>query len=64
MYDGAVTCDHSWGETSEFPIVLGLHQGPLLSPYLFPLVINEFNRMFPDVCYLEKDTILVKQELE
>jgi hypothetical protein len=35
------TCD---GDTSDFPIKIGLHQGSALSPYLFALVMNEVTR--------------------
>jgi hypothetical protein len=35
------TCD---GDTSDFPIKIGLHQGSALSPYLFALVMDEVTR--------------------
>jgi hypothetical protein len=35
------TCD---GDTSDFPIKIGLHQGSALSPYLFALVMDEVIR--------------------
>jgi hypothetical protein len=35
------TCD---GDTSDFPIKIGLHQGSTLSPYLFALVMDEVTR--------------------
>jgi hypothetical protein len=35
------TCD---GDTSDFPIKIGLHQGSTLSPYLFALVMNKVTR--------------------
>ena len=45
MYSGAMT---TWrtlvGETSEFPITVGLYQGSALSPYLFALVMDELTR--------------------
>ena len=45
MYDNAVTsvraCD---GETSDFPIKIGVHQGSALSPYIFALVIDEITK--------------------
>lgn len=45
MYEGAVTTIRSpAGETSEFPITVGLHQGLALSPYLFALVMDELTR--------------------
>jgi hypothetical protein len=45
MYRNAVTfvrtCD---GDTSDFPIKIGLHQGSALSSYLFALVMDEATR--------------------
>ena len=35
------TCD---GDTTDFPIKIGLHQGSALSPYLFALVMDELTR--------------------
>ena len=35
------TCD---GDTTDFPINIGLHQGSALSPYLFALVMDEVTR--------------------
>jgi hypothetical protein len=35
------TCD---GDTSDFPIKIGLHQGSALSPFLFALVMDEVTR--------------------
>jgi hypothetical protein len=35
------TCD---GDTSDFPIKIGLHQGSALNPYLFVLVMDEITR--------------------
>jgi hypothetical protein len=32
------------GDTNDFPINIGLHQGSALSPYLFTLVMNEVTR--------------------
>jgi hypothetical protein len=45
------TCD---GDTSDFPIKIGLHQGSALSPYLFVLVMDEVTRevISLDVCSL------------
>ena len=49
MYDGVVTMIRSSaGETSEFSIIVGLHQGSILSPYLFVLVMNELTRYIQD----------------
>ncbi|KAK9168813.1 hypothetical protein Syun_000953 [Stephania yunnanensis] len=45
MYDGVVTSIKTFGEaTKEFPIMIGLHQGSALSPYLFTLVMDELTR--------------------
>ena len=45
MYKDATTfvwtCD---GNTTDFPINIGLHQGLALSPYLFALVMDEVTR--------------------
>ena len=42
MYEGVVTTIRSpAGETNEFSITVGLHQGSTLSPYLFALVLDE-----------------------
>ena len=45
MYKDAMTfmrtCD---GDTSIFLIKIGLHQGSVLSPYLFALVMDEVTR--------------------
>ena len=35
------TCD---GDTTDFPINIGLHQGSALSPYLFALVMDEITK--------------------
>jgi len=35
------TCD---GDTTDFPINIGLHQGSALNPYLFALVMDEVTR--------------------
>ena len=45
MYNKVVTSVRTTnGDTSNFPINIGLHQGSALSPYLFALVINEITR--------------------
>jgi hypothetical protein len=42
MYDNVVTSVRtSDGDTNDFPINIGLHQGSALSPYLFALVMDE-----------------------
>jgi hypothetical protein len=45
MYDNIVTSARtSDGDTNDFPINIGLHQGSALSPYLFALVMDEVTR--------------------
>jgi hypothetical protein len=45
MYNNVVTSVRtSNGDTSDFPINIGLHQGSALSPYLFALVMDEVIR--------------------
>jgi hypothetical protein len=45
MYDNVVTSVRtSDGDTNDFPINIGLHQGSALSPYLFALVMDDVTR--------------------
>jgi hypothetical protein len=45
MYDNVVTSVlTSDGDTNDFPINIGLHQGSTLSSYLFALVMDEVTR--------------------
>ena len=45
MYKDAVMCARTYdGDTSDFPIKIGLHQGSALSLYLFALVMDEVTR--------------------
>jgi hypothetical protein len=45
MYDNVViSVQTSDGNTNDFPINIGLHQGSALSPYLFALVMDEVTR--------------------
>jgi hypothetical protein len=56
------TCD---ADTSDFPIKIGLHQGSTLSPYLFPLVMDEVIRdMQEDIpwCMLFADDMVLVDE--
>lgn len=66
MYNEAVTTIRSpAGETSEFPITVGLHQGSALSPYLFALVMDELSRSIQDEvpwCMLFADDIVLVDE--
>jgi hypothetical protein len=50
------TCD---GDTSDFPIKIGLHQGSALSPYLFALVMDEVTRDIQDDMLFADDVVLV-----
>ena len=67
MYEGVVTTIRSSvGETNEFPITVGLHQGSTLSPYLFALVMDELTRNIQDEvswCMLFADDIVLEKEL-
>ena len=45
MYNKVVTSVRTTnGDTSDFSINIGLHQGPALSPYMFALVMDEVTR--------------------
>ncbi|XP_024017031.1 uncharacterized protein LOC112090299 [Morus notabilis] len=49
MYDGVVTSVRTaGGYTAEFPILIGLHQGSTLRPYLFTVVMDELIREIQD----------------
>jgi hypothetical protein len=49
MYDNIVTSVRtSDGDTNDFPINIGLHQGSALNPYLFALVMDEVARDIQD----------------
>ena len=53
------------GETSEFSINLGLHQGSALNPYLFALVMDELTMHIQDGipwCLLFVDNIVLIDE--
>ena len=63
MYDGVLTKVRTpWGETNDFRIRIGLHQGSSLSPYLFNLVIDVLNESIIEevsMCMLFVDDILL-----
>ena len=66
MYKDATTfvqtCD---GDTTDFPIHIGLHQGSVLSPYLFALVMDEVTRDIQgDIpwCMLFTDDVVLVNE--
>ena len=49
MYSEAMTTVRTVvGETNDFSITVGLHQGSALSPYLFVLVMDELTRHMQD----------------
>ena len=65
-YDRAITIVKTTiGETSEFSITVGLHQGSALSPYLFVLVMDELTMHIQDDipwCMLFVDDIVLIDE--
>ena len=52
------------GDTDDFPIKIGLHQGPALSPYKFSLVMDEvtreIQRRYPWCMFFVDDVVLVE----
>jgi len=66
MYTKVVTSVRTKdGDTNDFPIRIGLHQGSALSPYLFALVIDEVTRdIQEDVpwCMLFADDVVLVDE--
>ena len=45
MYEGVVTNVKTCGGLSdEFPIIIGVYQGSILSPFLFAIVIDEITK--------------------
>jgi hypothetical protein len=66
MYDNIVTSVWtSDGDTNDFPINIGLHQGSALSPYLFALVMDEVTRDVQDGihwCMLFADDVILVDE--
>jgi hypothetical protein len=76
MYDNVVTSVRtSDGDTNDFPINIGLHQGSALSPYLFALVMDEVTRdiqggipwcmlFADDVVFVDESRTGVDQKLE
>ena len=66
MYEGAITTIRCpVGDTREFPITVGLHQGSALSPYLFTLVMDEVTRHIQEDipwCMLFADDIVLIDE--
>ncbi|KAH0664891.1 hypothetical protein KY285_026097 [Solanum tuberosum] len=66
MYDGAKTRVRTVGGDSEhFPVEMGLHQGSVLSPFLFALVMDELTRSIQERvpwCMLFADDIVLIDE--
>jgi Reverse transcriptase (RNA-dependent DNA polymerase) len=66
MYDGVTTGVRTpAGESKDFPISIGLHQGSALSPYLFNLVLDVLTRDIQKVipmCMLFADDIVLIAE--
>jgi hypothetical protein len=66
MYDNVViSVQTSNGNTNDFPINIGLHQGSALSPYLFALMIDEVTRDIQcDIpwCMLFADDVILMDE--
>ena len=68
MYKDATTfvqtCD---GDTTDFPINIGLHQGSALSPYLFALGLDEITRdiqgEIPWCMLFADDVVLVDESM-
>ena len=66
MYDNVVTsvraCD---GETDNFPIKIGLHQGSALRPFIFALVMDEITKDIqgdiPWCMFFADDVILIDE---
>jgi hypothetical protein len=76
MYDNVVTSVRTGdGDTNDFPINIGLHQGSALSPYLFDSVMDEITRdiqggipwcmlFADDVVLVDESRMGVDQKLE
>jgi hypothetical protein len=68
MYDDVVTSVRtSDGDTNDFPINIGLHQGSALSSYLFALVMDEVTKDIqggiPWCMLFEDDVVLVDESM-
>ena len=63
MYEGVLTSVRTpGGETTDFPIRIGLHQGSTLSPYLFNIVLDVLTASIQEEipkCMLFKDDIVL-----
>jgi hypothetical protein len=76
MYDNVVTSVRTSNrDTNDFPINIGLHQGSVLNPYLFALVMDEVIRdiqggipwcmlFVDDIILVDESKMEVDQKLE
>ncbi|GJV99537.1 retrovirus-related pol polyprotein LINE-1 [Tanacetum coccineum] len=66
MYDGAKTRAQTSIEITEFfPVEVGLHQGSVICPYLFALILDELSRgIQEDIpwCFIFADDIVLVSE--
>jgi len=66
MYEGASTSVRTQdGDTVDFPITIGLHQGSTLSPYLFTLVLDVLTEHIQELaprCMLFADDVVLLGE--
>ena len=66
IYDKVVTNVKTCGGiTSDFSITIGLHQGSVLSPFLFAIVMDELTKSIQDEipwCILFADDIVLVDE--
>ena len=68
MYDETITIVRiSEGIINDFPLTIGLHQGSILSPYLFCVGMDELTRSVQDEipwCTLFADDIILWMKLD
>ena len=66
MYNGASTNIQTLvGITEHFPIGVGLHQGSILSPFLFAIILDELSKSIWETvpwCMLFADNIVLVAE--
>ncbi|KAH1193991.1 Retrovirus-related Pol polyprotein from type-2 retrotransposable element R2DM [Glycine max] len=66
MYDRVLTSVRTQGgESDDFPITIGLHQGSTLSPYLFTLILDVLTEQIQEIasrCMLFADNIVLLGE--
>ena len=66
IYEGVKTSVKTFrGDTKEFPMHIGLHQGSALSPFPFACVMNEFTRgiqeKLPQCMFCADDIVLIDE---